>query len=141
MVPEGNAAIVCLLRCYPEDIRKTKIASPLHTVSTSRRAAYHQQRGRRLTGTDRAAIRHASSTGRSLRSLASEYGVSHEREESHPSVITLRKLMRVVVAEIVRRLAHDFIDASASDMARPVSRAAAKASSPSCARTASIVRS
>jgi hypothetical protein len=53
-------------------------APPLRTVGTSKRAAYRRQRPRSLTEAERDTLRVSATNGKSLRSLATGYGVSHE---------------------------------------------------------------
>ena len=48
------------------------------TVGVSGREAYHRPRPRKLTIEERDAVRLEANSGRSLRSLAAMYGVSHE---------------------------------------------------------------
>jgi IS30 family transposase len=48
------------------------------SVGVSRRESYQRPRPRKLTIEDREAVRSAATSGRSLRSLAVAFGVSHE---------------------------------------------------------------
>ena len=80
---DGGRSRACIL---PPGAVAFAVAPPRRVNGTSRRIAYQTPRRRRLTPAREAAIRALAGT-RSLRSLAADFGVSHE---------TVRAVLRAV---------------------------------------------
>jgi DNA-binding NarL/FixJ family response regulator len=78
MLPNGGSDGQCL-RGYtlPPDALVIAPPATVRPTSAAPRERYHEPRSRKLTPTQCDAIR-AAAGGRSLRSLASEFNVSHE---------------------------------------------------------------